>query len=134
MLVVNLMGGIGNQLFICAFGYAQAKRYQQKLYYSVYVFSKVGYQGNYRMNQWDIGDELDFINKHPFKWIPFALKRLWFEFTLRTRHADRADERVAVRYARKGYFFSDTTKYKDPLFANKLVNYSNFAPLNRAKY
>lgn len=125
MIIVSLGGGLGNQMFMYAFGRAQARKYKDSLYFSTYAFSKDRSGRTYRLDRLNIQPDIRFIHKYALKYFFFVIKRFWFEFWIRIRKTDRFDNTKALRYAEQGYFFTCSSEYTEPVYAFKKINYYN---------
>lgn len=130
---MNLAGGLGNQMFMYAFGRAQAARYSQKLYFTTHTFAKNELGRKYRLDKLNITNDMRFVDQDPCVYMLFNAKRLMFESIIRMRKESKKDIGTVLKYAKMGYFYSLSSEYIKPVFVNRYINYYN-ATFQSEKY
>ncbi len=131
MLLVDIVGGLGNQLFIYAFGYSLSQRFQTKVYFSVHMHD--------RSFQLDVFPEVNIsstflhVRKSKLEKIKFKLLRLFsyplnehFGFSWRYLINFPSQKNVYLR----GYFHSE--KYFE-MHKKDLIKKLKFPPFKEEK-
>ena len=109
-------------MFMYAFARSKQIDLNEKVYLSQYSFVKAK-QGRYRLDKCCINPSVQLLGNHPLACIVVYAKRLVFELLLRAGNADRRNPSLVKRFARVGYYYSNTSQYIEMPFTHSWVKY-----------
>lgn len=122
MIILDIGAGLGNQMFMYAFGRAQSLRYNEKLYLDISAF-KGDPLRNYTLDKLSLPKEVEFVSEHKLLSLEYHLKKYWYLIRMKLEKADRCKTETVLKYADSGFFSVNSRKYVEPIYAGKYINY-----------